>query len=84
MLMFVSLQNGELNQITFLFLFFSLSIWVIIIGVTYLDESTDPTTITPTFRAGVHWVHILQSTLESAVFEGFIIYPFALLKNFFT
>ena len=35
--MLVSLQNGGLTQITFLFLFFSSTIWVIIIGVTYVN-----------------------------------------------
>ena len=75
MLILVSLQNGGLNQISLLFLFSS-STWVIIICVNYLDECVSPSTITSTMRAGVHWVHILQSTLESAVFEGFIIYTF--------
>ena len=68
MLMSVSLQNGGLNSSISIF---SSYVWVIIFGVTYLDECMGPITITSTIRAGVHWVHILQFTLEFAVFEGF-------------
>ena len=50
----------------------------------YLDECVGPITITSYIRAGVHWDHIHQSTSESAIFKGFIIYAFALLKNSFT
>ena len=84
MLMLASLQNGGLNQIILLFLF----------SLVYLSdnywshlpcECAGPTTpATSSIRTGVHWVHILQSTLEFAVFEGFIIRTFALIKNFFT
>ena len=56
---------------------------MIIIGVTYLDECVGPTTTTSSIRAGVYWIHIPQSTLESAVFEGFTIYPFDLLNFFY-
>ena len=58
--------------------------WVIIIGATYLDECAGPATFTFTIRARVNLVHMLQSTLESAAFEGCIIYTFTLLKNSFT
>ena len=54
---------------------------MIIIGDTYLGGCVGPTTTTSSIRTGVHWIHILQSTLESAVFEGFIIDTFALLKK---
>ena len=62
---------------------------MIIIGVCNLDESVGPTTATTasgdvsSLRDRVHWVYVLQSTLESTIFEGFIIYPFVLLKNSF-
>ena len=55
---------------------------VIIIGVPNFDECVGPTTITSTIRTGVHGVLILQSTLESAVFKGFIIY-FCSPRKFF-
>ena len=63
---------------------------MIIIGDTYFNESVVPIITNSasgdvlSFKVGVHWVYILQSTLESAIFEGFIIYPFVLLKNVFT
>ena len=74
MLMLVSFKKWRVKPDHFSISIFSSSIWVIIIGVTYLNECSSPTTITSTIRAGVHKVHILQSTLESTVFEGFIIY----------
>ena len=63
---------------------------MIIIAVTYLDESMGPTTVTSangdifSLRDRVHRVYLLHPTLESAIFEGFIIYLFALLNNIFT
>ena len=65
------------------------SIWMIIIPVTYFDESGDSPTATSangnilSLRVRIHWVYILQSTLESAIFESFIIYLFVLLKKTF-
>ena len=62
---------------------------MILIGATYLDESVVPTTANSaggdvlSLRVGVHWVYVLQSTLESTIFEGFIIYPFVHLQKFF-
>ena len=50
---------------------------MIFIGVTYLDECVGSTTTTSSIRTGVHWVHTLQSTLESAAFEGFILLLFS-------
>ena len=79
MLMLVSLLNDGLNQITFLFLLLPR-----LFVATYLDESVVPTTANSpggdvlSLRVGLHWVYLLQSTLKSAISEGFI------LKIFFT
>ena len=66
MLMLVSLQNGGLSQIIF-YLIFSSFIWVIIYGVTYLDECAGPTTITSTIRAFLSYTYKLSSIF--AVFQ---------------
>ena len=68
MLILVGLQNGGLNQLMFYLCFYS-SIWMIIIRVTYFDESGDPPIATSAngdilpIRVGVHSVYIPQSTL---------------------
>ena len=52
---------------------------MIIIGVPYLDESVGPTTTTfakgdvLSIRAGVHWVSVLQPTLEFLRASSYII-----------
>ena len=86
MLMLVSLQTGGLNQITFLFLFLPRQFEWLFFGVTYVDEFVDPTTAASVYGDVLSLrvqVYVLQSTLKSAIFKGFIIYPFVLLKIIF-
>ena len=62
---------------------------MIIIGNIYFDESVFPTNAISTngdilsHKVGVHWVYIHQSTFESIIFEGFIIYPFVHVNSFY-
>ena len=64
-------------------------IWIIIIGVTNLNEFVVPTAANSanddvlSLKIGAHWVYILQSTWESTIFNSFIIYPFVLFKLFY-
>ena len=61
MLLFVSLQNGELKQITFLFLLLTLLLeWILLVPPTLMYLSFLP------------WVYELQSTSESTIFKGVI------------
>ena len=84
MLMLVSLKNGRLNQITFLFLFLPrLFEWILLVSPTLRSPWIPLPLLLPmvTFcllRVRVHWVYVPQSNLESTIFEGFIIYLFVL------
>ena len=71
MLMLVRLQNGGLNPISLLFQFFPRPFeWLLLLVSPTLTKCVDPTTITSTIRAGVHWVHTYQFTLDYAVLRA--------------
>ena len=86
MLMLVSLQNGELNQITFLcycFFYYNDYFWCHLLDEPMVSTTTIFARGDVLFLSvGVHWVYVLQSTLKSTIFEGFIICFFVFFKYF--
>ena len=62
---------------------------MIIIVAAYLDEFAVSTTAISacgdvlSISAGVHWVYVLQSTSESTILGGFIMFFFVFFTYFF-